>query len=153
MVEHPEHPKPGTVFQATLEYSSHEPKITYVAYKEIFVHEIIELNNECFFGQVVRQALGSQDLQRGFIPPAVSWVDGIAFYCTPFPDTDDLIKDKLAGKMHYSSVTFTRIPYQEKYDVKLLKDPLPVMLEKAENTPSFVTLAEFIKNVRIVWFT
>jgi len=118
-------------------------KITYLPYQEVVVREIIEQNNEMFFEDVIRQSLTQTQVE-----PSVNWVDGIAFLVVPFPATEDIVRENLNGKVHFSSVIFTKIDYRGQYPVKLGAQSFSVRMRKADTNRIFVRLTDFLKKFK-----
>jgi hypothetical protein len=119
-------------------------KVVYAPYSEVVVHEVIEQEGQALFEDMVRQALSTP----AHAEPTANWVDGIAFVVVPMPPTDDIVKDNLAGRVHYASVIFTRVPYQSQIPVKIGTQNFSARLRKAENNPTFRALAEFLKGLK-----
>ncbi len=120
-------------------------KITYMPTEEIIVHHVLESDNKImFFEDVVKQILARE------IPviPAVNWIDGFAFAILDFPDMEDIVREEIKGRIHYSAVLFTKIPYQPEIVVNLGKEDIRVRLRKADNNPDFVDLVEFLKTFK-----
>jgi len=118
-------------------------KISYLPYQEVVVHEIIELNNETFFEDVIRQSLTQTQVE-----PTVNWVDEIAFLVVPFPATEDIVKEGLNGKVHFGSVIFTKIDYRGQYPIKLGAQSFSVRMRKTDNNRIFVQLIDFLKKFK-----
>jgi len=78
----------------------------------------------------------------------VDWFDGIAFAILQFPDTEDIVREELKGRIHYSAVLFTKISYQSEFVVNLGKEDIHVRLRKADNNADFVDLVEFLKTFK-----
>jgi|SRR5712691_5536323 len=113
--------------------------------EEIIVHHVLESDNKImFFEDVVKQILARE------IPviPAVNWIDGFAFAILDFPDMEDIVREEIKGRIHYSAVLFTKIPYQPEIVVNLGKEDIRVRLRKADNNPDFVDLVEFLKTFK-----
>lgn len=70
-------------------------------WKKIGVHEVIRLQLEEFLTQ------GSMGVQAGGIGRPLFWVDSVIFKHAVFPDTDDVIREKMKGVVHWSSLTYT----------------------------------------------
>lgn len=110
--------------------------------EEVIIHQVLESDNKIiFFEDVVKQILTRE------IPviPTVNWIDGIAFAILHFPDTEDIVREELKGRIHYSAVLFTKISYQSEFVVNLGKEDIHVRLRKADDNPDFVDLVEFLK--------
>ncbi len=120
-------------------------KITYMPTEEVVVHRVLESDDKViFFEDIVKQILVKE------IPviPTVNWIDGIAFAILGFPDTEDVVREELKGRIHYSAVLFTKISYQPEIVVNLGKEDIRVRLRKADNNPDFVDLVEFLKTFK-----
>jgi len=120
-------------------------KITYMPTEEIVIHQVLESDNKIiFFEDVVKQILTRE------IPviPTVNWIDGVAFTILHFPDTEDIVREELKGRIHYSAVLFTKISYQSEFTVNLGKEDIRVRLRRANDNPDFVDLVEFLKTFK-----
>ena len=120
-------------------------KITYMPTEEVVVHRVLESDDKViFFEDIVKQILVKE------IPviPTVNWIDGIAFAILGFPDTEDVVREELKGRIHYSAVLFTKISYQPEIVVNLGKEDIRVRLRKADNNPDFIDLIEFLKTFK-----
>lgn len=117
-------------------------KIAYMPWREIIVHEITELDTQRFFESIVSQ-LQAQG-QTGLVP-GCSWIDGIAFVLGFFPDTQEVVKDRLEGKLHYAAVNFTRMSYQQEKRTVVGGREYTVKLFKADDNPNLIDLIKFIK--------
>ena len=122
-----------------------ELKITYAPYHELIVHEIIEQSSpSAFFEDIVRLALsGAHQVQ-----PSINWIDGIAFFIAPMQPTEEVVSENLAGRVHYASVLFTRTEYQPQVAVKIGSQDFTVRLRRAEDNPTLVELAAFLKGIK-----
>ena len=120
-------------------------KITYTPYQELIIHEIIEQSNpNIFFEDIVRLALsGAHQVQ-----PSINWIDGVALFIAPMQPTEEVVRENLAGRIHYASVLFTRTDYQPQIAVKIGSQVFTVRLRKAGDNPTLVDLASFLKDFR-----
>lgn len=109
------------------------------------IHEILELDNQTFFEDIVRLTL-AQGIQ---VQPSVNWVDGIAFISIPFADTQDVVREKLRGVLHFASVMFTRMAFRENYTIRLGSSDLSVKLRKTTN-PLLLQLAGYLRGFGVV---
>jgi hypothetical protein len=120
-------------------------KITYAPYQELVVHEIIEQANPgAFFEDIVRLAL-SNPVQ---VQPSINWIDGIAFFVAPMQPTEEVVRENLAGRVHYGSVLFTRTDFRPQVAVKIGNQDFTVRLRKANDNPTLVDLAAFLKDFK-----
>jgi hypothetical protein len=116
-------------------------KVRYAPITELVVHEVIEQDQTTFFQDIIRQMPPSPI----YIQPNVNWVDGFALLTTQFPHTNAIIADNLAGRIHYQTVVFTRMPFHSEVSVKLGDKDSSVRLRKAVDDPNLVSLASFLK--------
>jgi len=119
-------------------------KVTYAPYKEMVVHEIIEQPSQVLFEDMVRQALASPVHAE----PSINWADGIAFVIAAMPPTEDIVKESLEGRLHYASIMFTRIPFQNQIPVNIGNQNYSVRLRKAENNPHLAAVANYLKDFK-----
>jgi hypothetical protein len=120
-------------------------KITYTPYQELVVHEIIEQTDPgVFFEDIVRLALSSPHQ----VEPSINWIDGIAFFIAPMQATEEVVRENLAGKIHYGSVLFTRTDYKPQMAVKIGNQDFTVRLRRASDNPTLVELTRFLKDFR-----
>ena len=120
-------------------------KITYTPYQELIIHEIIEqTSSSVFFEDIVRLALSNTTQ----VEPSINWVDGIAFFVAPLQPTPEVVKENLAGRVHYGSVLFTKIQYTSQIRVKIGNQEYTVRLRKADDNPTLVALSAFLKDFK-----
>ena len=120
-------------------------KIIYTPYQELIIHEIIEQANPgAFFEDIVRLALSAPHQ----VQPSINWIDGIAFFIAPMQPTEEVVRENLAGKVHYGSVLFTRTDYQPQVAVKIGSQDFTVRLRKAGDNPTLVELVTFLKDFK-----
>jgi hypothetical protein len=120
-------------------------KITYTPYQELVVHEIIEQTNSgVFFEDIVRLALSGPHQ----VEPSINWIDGIAFFIAPMQPTEEVVRENLAGRVHYGSVLFTRTDYRPQITVKIGNQEFTIRLRRASDNPTLVELARFLKDFK-----
>jgi len=120
-------------------------KITYTPYQEIVVHEIIEQKSPAvFFEDIVRLALAGPHQAE----PSINWIDGIAFFIAPMQPTEEVVRENLAGKIHYASVLYTRTEYKAQIPVRLGNQDFTVRLRRADDNPTLVELAKFLRDFK-----
>ena len=113
-------------------------------WKEIVIHDILEQTNDRFFDTVVKQVL-SQGIQ---VLPSVAWVDGIVIAVGHFPDTEDIVKEKVNGVLHYGSVWFSRMAYQANKSISLGQQTVNIQIIRETGNPLLAEVAEFVKNFK-----
>jgi len=85
----------------------------YQPWKKIIVHEVVKYPKDFFISQ---HSLGAQP---GGIGRPLTWADGIVFDRSLFRETDDVIKEKLEGRLHYSSIIYGLLEkYQPEFKVE-----------------------------------
>ena len=110
----------------------------YQPWKKIVVHEVIKHPIEFFISQ---HSLG---VQSGGIGRPLTWVDGLVFSRLGFRDTDDIIKEKLRGTIHYSSIIYGILKkYQPQFMVKEGNIKIPVI--NVSDNKIFREMAAWIK--------
>ena len=120
-------------------------KITYTPYEELVIHEIIEqANASTFFEDIVRLALSSPHQAE----PSINWIDGIAFFIAPMQPTEEVVRENLAGRIHYGSVLFTRTDFKPQISVRIGNQDFTVRLRRAGDNPTLVELAAFLKDFK-----
>jgi len=72
----------------------------YHPWEKIIVHEVVKFPIEFFLSQ---QSLG---VAPGGIGRPLNWAEGIVFIISGFLETDEVIKEKLHGRVHYSSIVY-----------------------------------------------
>jgi hypothetical protein len=120
------------------------PTISYEPTEEIIVHQVLEYESKAFFEEVMRQNLA----QQLSVIPTVNWIDGIAFSIWRFPETDDIVRDAMNGKLHLYSVAFTKVSFQTHFQITLANQEIKVPLRNASNNPNFVALVAFLKDFK-----
>ena len=119
-------------------------KVVYAPTTELFVHEVIEQDQTAFFEDIIRHMSASS----ARVEPIVDWVDGFALLASRFPPTDEVVAGNLAGKIHYQTIAFTRMPFHSKVNMKLEDQDFSVRLRKADNNRNLADLAAFLKRFK-----
>lgn len=113
-------------------------KIIYEPWKTIVIHEIVQYDLQML---VHLHGLGVQSGQLG---RPINWANGIAFMHRVMPPTDEVIKEQIQGKIHWSSLTFAFMPkHQPLITIPEGKIRIPI-LDLSDNRV-FRDLAEWIK--------
>jgi hypothetical protein len=73
----------------------------YQPWRKIVVHEVIKYPLEQFLSQA------SLGIEAGQIGRPLMWADNIIFEIAHFRDTEDIINQKLAGVIHWSTILYT----------------------------------------------
>jgi hypothetical protein len=117
-------------------------KVTFSPYKELVIHEVIMQDGTGLYEDMVRQALATP----AHAEPTVHWAEGIAFVVSLVPPTEDVVKESLEGRVHYAAVMYTKTPYQARTVVKIGNQDYGVRMRKAENNPTLMAIAKFLKD-------
>ena len=84
-------------------------------------------------------------MQSGQMGRQINWANGVAFAHSGMPPTDDVIKEQLQGRVHWSSLQFAFMPkHQPLIIIKEGNIRIPV-LDLSDNV-IFRDMAEWIKN-------
>ena len=84
----------------------------YQPWKKIIAHEVVKFPLQHFLSQ---QSLG---VQQGGVGRPITWADGIIFLKGGLPDTDEVVKDKLNGILHWNFLQYTILEkYQPEFKV------------------------------------
>ena len=118
--------------------------VEYVPYSKITIHEIIEQDNKTFFEEIVRHALAQQTQ----VEPSVNWIDGIAFSVSGFPATEDIVKENLNGRIHFASVSFTKVDFKPKVEVAIGSQNFSARLRRVDNVANLADVVKFLKTFK-----
>jgi hypothetical protein len=117
-------------------------EVVYMPWKKIVVHEIQEIDVASFLQFVAASFEG----QKQVGVPVVQWGEGIAFIRADFPDTPEVISEKLKGTLHVGIVNFARTNFQEQKKTTFNGREYAVRLAKVEKNPDLVNLCKFLVN-------
>jgi len=85
----------------------------YQPWKKIIIHEVVKLPLQHFLST---HSLGQP---QGTVGAPIAWVDGLIFDKVGFRDTDDIIKEKLEGRIHWTSLNYGIMEdYQQEFKVE-----------------------------------
>ncbi|MDG7001336.1 MAG: hypothetical protein JRN15_19745 [Nitrososphaerota archaeon] len=79
---------------------------------------------------------------------AVNWIDAVAFTFAPYPDTEDIVQDRLKGIVHYAFVNFTKTSFQPEKKVTYNSREYVVRMIKVEANRDFANLAKFLNSFK-----
>ena len=112
-------------------------------WKKIIVHEVVKFPLDHFISG------HSYGVQSGGVGRPITWADGIVFDIAHFRDTDDIIKEKLSGTIHWSALGYgvletyqtefkvsgnIRIPIINQSDNKVFKEMVAWIKKNFEKT-------------------
>lgn len=108
-------------------------EITIEPWNHLVIHEVLELRFEDWTTQIIASARSA-----GGGIPTIFWAGGIAFHFSTFPDTDAIVQEKLKGRIHYSSVTFS---IKEKFEKQIIREGGAVNFTDVSHNEIFSKLA------------
>ena len=112
-------------------------KVTFKPWDEIIIHEAIQHSID----DLVK--LFSVGVPLGGLGQPLLWANGIAFNHAGMPPTEDVIKEQLEGKVHWSSVRFAPMPqYKDSIIIKETNVRIPII--DVSNNPILKTAAEWM---------
>ena len=111
----------------------------YQPWKKIIVHEVARFPLQHFLST---HSLG---VQQGGIGQPLVWVDGVIFEKGGLRDTDDIIKEKLEGKLHWNHLHYAIL---EKYqpEFKITQGNIRIPVVNVSNNKTFREMAKWIKS-------
>lgn len=112
-------------------------EITIEPWSQLVIHEVLELKFEDWITQIIASARSA-----GGGIPTIFWAGGIAFHFSTFPDTDTIVQEKLKGRIHYSSVTFSM---KEKFERQIIREGGAVNFTDVSHNEIFSKLAGKLK--------
>ena len=113
-------------------------EFSYEPWKKIIIHEIVQYS---FDTLVHLQCLG---VQPGQLSPPLFWADGLAFKHVTMPPTEDIIKEQIRGKIHWSQLAIAFVPeYTQGVTIPQGNVTVPI-LDVSDNN-LFIELAAWIK--------
>ena len=116
-------------------------EIVYMPWEQIIVHEVRKLQPTEFFPMVAAMV----EAQKAGATAGVAWIDGIAFASADFPDTPEVISEKLKGRLHKAIVWYAETTFQAEKKTQVNGRDTVVKISKAEGNQDFVNLVEFLK--------
>lgn len=119
-------------------------EIVYQPWEQIVVHEVRKMDPADFFPMVASMA----EAQKIGATAGVAWIDGIAFASADFPETPEIVAEKLKGKLHKAIVWYTETSFQTEKRTQLNGRDVIVKLARAEGNQDWVNLVEFLKTFR-----
>jgi len=113
-------------------------KVTFKPWEELVIHENIrfsldELVKHCSIG-----------VQPGGLANPLQWAEGMVFRATLLPLTENVVKEMLAGRIHWSSVEWALMPrYQQAIMIGDINARIPIINVSA--TTSLCDVAKALK--------
>ena len=107
-------------------------------WKQLVIHEVLELRFEDWITQIIASARSA-----GGGIPTIFWAGGVSFHFATFPDTEAIVQEKLKGRIHYSSVTFS---LKEKFDKQIIREGGAVNFTDVSHNEIFSNLTEKLRS-------
>lgn len=107
-------------------------------WNQLVIHEVLELRFEDWVTQIIASARSA-----GGGIPTIFWAGGVSFHFATFPDTDTIVQEKLKGRIHYSSVTFT---IKEKFEKQIIREGGAVNFTDVSHNEIFSKLTEKLRS-------
>lgn len=113
-------------------------EVVYQPWKKIVIHEIVDYALD----DLVRlQSLG---VELGGLGDPLLWAEGIVFSSSTMLETKDVVKEKLEGIIHWSSVEWARMPKLK--DVIVIKETnVRVLIIDVSTHPIYRTVSKWLK--------
>jgi hypothetical protein len=113
-------------------------EVVYQPWKKIVVHEIVKYDID----ELVKlQSLG---VEPGGLAEPLLWADDVVFSRVMMFDTEDIIKEKLEGVIHWSSVEWAPMPeFKEVIIIKETNVKIPII--NVSNHPIYKTVSNWLK--------
>ncbi len=113
-------------------------EIVYQPWKKIVVHEIFKHKLE----DLVK--LHSLGVEPGGLAEPLLWADGIVFSRSTLLDTKDVIKEKLEGVIHWTSVEWAEMPeFREVIIIEETRVKVPII--NASGHPVYDAVSKWLK--------
>ena len=118
-------------------------EVVYQPWKKIVIHEIVDYALD----DLVRlQSLG---VEPGGLGDPLLWVEGIVFSSSTMLETKDVVKEKMEGIVHWSSVEWARMP--EFKEVIVIKETnVKVLIIDVTAHPIYRTVSKWLKEQKEV---
>lgn len=108
-------------------------KVTFKPWEVVVIHESIQHTLE---NLVTIQSLGVPSGQLG---RRLLWTEGVAFSHIGMPATEDIIKENLEGRVHWSSIEWALMPeFKPFIEIKQTKVRIPILNVSANEVLSVV---------------
>jgi hypothetical protein len=119
-------------------------EIVYMPWKKIIVHEV----NEMEVGDFLQMMIGQVEAQKVPGDPVVDWAEGVMFVRGNFPETAEVIQEKLKGIIHYGIISFARTSYQPEKRTQFGGRDRLVRLRKIDKNGDLLNLCKFLSEFK-----
>ena len=113
-------------------------EVVYQPWNKIVIHEIVDYSLD----DLVRlQSLG---VEPGGLGDPLLWAEGIVFSSSTMLETKDVVKEKLEGIVHWSSVEWARMP-EFKQVIVIKETNVRVLIINVSAHPIYKTVSKWLK--------
>jgi hypothetical protein len=113
-------------------------KVTFRPWEEVIIHEEIVYSLEDLI------KLNSIGVQPGGLAQPLRWAEGVIFRFTGMPPTDEVVREQLQGKIHWSAVEWALMPeYKNVILIQEINAKIPVI-----NVSTTTNLCEIAKALK-----
>ena len=71
--------------------------------------------------------------------PSLNWANGVTFSHVPYPDNEEIIKERVSGVIHYAAVTFALCPeYEPQVTARICEQSYTIKLRRVDTNLLFV---------------
>ena len=111
-------------------------KVTFKPWEEVVIHDSIQYSLD---NLVTIRSLGAQ---TGGLGNRLLWAEGVAFIHTGMAPTQEVVKEKLMGRVHWSSVEWALMPVFKPFvEIPQTKVRIPILNFSANKIISDVARA------------
>jgi hypothetical protein len=110
----------------------------YQPWQKIIVHEVVKFPLQYFISS---HSLG---VEAGGIGKPLYWVDGLVFEKIAFEESDEAVKEKLEGKVHWNHLHYA-IMEEYQSEIKISKGNIHIPVINASDHETYVEMAKWIK--------
>lgn len=97
-------------------------KVTFKPWDEVIIHEVIRYSLEDLI------KISSLGVQPGGLTAPLQWAEGVVFRAAGMPPTEDVVRENLQGKIHWSSVTWALMPeYKNVIPIEDINAKIPII--------------------------
>ena len=113
-------------------------KVTFKPWEEVVIHEAIHYSLEDLI------KLRSIGVQPSALAAPLQWADGVVFRAVGMPPTDEVVRENLQGKVHWSSVEWALMPeYKNVILISEINAKIPII-----NVSATAILCDVVKALK-----
>jgi len=113
-------------------------EIAYEPWKKNIIHEMVQ----CDLKMLTH--LHTLGVQPGQLGRPINWANGITFEQSVMPPTEEIVKEQIDGKIHWSYLMFASMPiYQQVFTIPEDNNKIPII--DLSSNPFFRDIVEWIR--------